>query len=376
MNILTKLIMILALVTVSVQGRERKDNRKTKDGASDDKGIDGVYVLCEEVKGFSGETLELKNGKFRYWFYTDYIVVGDKQPQYPLKGAYSVEGNTLVLNNKEIHSPQRTLDIINGVRVLWRDDGLKAWKKDRILHPYGVLIYAGKTNKAGANFRKKPSIKLLHTKEHLNAKKRRYEQRYNDAPEIVQPYFRALTLKNDPKKKKYVAMVKEARKKLNPKLINALVPMLSYEHPYDEVAGRLIRGIFTDCSYHLANDLPPFAKTDAGRIKAYNVLIDAMTQIKDETTLKEVVDKFLDMFEINRMLLQIPEANIKFDIEFKGGGGLWKTGELSFKEGVPSDGWKKELPLIITKCQEWFRKKIDNKFGPKAKKEFKVEKDK
>src|SRR5262245_60601952 len=47
-------------------------------------GIEGTYCTAHEIAGFSGSVLELKAGKFRYWFYSD---VGDgAAPKYPVSG--------------------------------------------------------------------------------------------------------------------------------------------------------------------------------------------------------------------------------------------------------------------------------------------------
>ena len=61
--------------------------------------VDGLYSLCAEVAGFSGETLELKDGKFRYWFYTDMHVVGAKEIKFPLTGKFKIEGRRVILSS-------------------------------------------------------------------------------------------------------------------------------------------------------------------------------------------------------------------------------------------------------------------------------------
>jgi hypothetical protein len=54
---------------------------------------EGVYSMCDEVAGYSGEVVELKDGMFRYWFYSD--VNNGQEPEYPLSGNYKVSGDTL-----------------------------------------------------------------------------------------------------------------------------------------------------------------------------------------------------------------------------------------------------------------------------------------
>ena len=120
--------------------------------------VDGVYSLCEEVSGFSGEILELRNGTFRYWFYSD--VVTGHEPTYPLTGSYGLSGSTLTLGHSDIYSNNRTLDVVNGVPVIWRNDGLAAWTKDRKIHAYAVLIKVDGVIEASPRL-KRPSIALI-----------------------------------------------------------------------------------------------------------------------------------------------------------------------------------------------------------------------
>jgi len=124
-------------------------------------GIEGTYCTAHEIAGFSGTVLELKAGKFRYWFYSD---VGDGQPKYPIAGAYLFQDGKLTLNHE--HVPQQIwfADLVNGVPVLWRPDGLKSWQQDKRIHDYGVLIKVegGVTN---ADTVARPSIKVLYAAE-------------------------------------------------------------------------------------------------------------------------------------------------------------------------------------------------------------------
>jgi peptidoglycan/xylan/chitin deacetylase (PgdA/CDA1 family) len=52
--------------------------------------IDGVYHLHN---GYQSETLELRDGHFRYWFWTD---CGAKSGDLPLEGRYTIRNNDIV----------------------------------------------------------------------------------------------------------------------------------------------------------------------------------------------------------------------------------------------------------------------------------------
>src|SRR5262245_64929390 len=58
--------------------------------------IEGVYHLHN---GYQSETLELRNGHFRYWFWTD---AGVRRGHLPVEGTYSVNESTLFLKRDDI----------------------------------------------------------------------------------------------------------------------------------------------------------------------------------------------------------------------------------------------------------------------------------
>lgn len=99
---------------------------------------EGVYATPDEISGFSGTTLELKNGKFRYWFYSD--VRTSDEPKYPITGKYEFQDGKLILNNK-LNQKVWFVDVVNNIPVLWRNDALKIWKQERKIYDYGVLIW-------------------------------------------------------------------------------------------------------------------------------------------------------------------------------------------------------------------------------------------
>jgi hypothetical protein len=99
---------------------------------------EGVYTTCKEIAKYTNETVELKNGKFRYWFYSD--VHTGTSIAYPLSGEYRISGSTLILDHPDIHDAKRTIAKIKGIDILWRRDGLDLWQKEGKSKPYAVLI--------------------------------------------------------------------------------------------------------------------------------------------------------------------------------------------------------------------------------------------
>lgn len=125
-------------------------------------GVEGTYCTAHEIAGFSGTVLELKAGKFRYWFYSD--VGGGQEPKYPVVGPYSLQDGKLTLDHAHVSQDTWQADVINGIPVLWRPDGLKSWQQNKRIYDYGVLIKVeGKVTNEDSVAR--PSIKVLYDAE-------------------------------------------------------------------------------------------------------------------------------------------------------------------------------------------------------------------
>jgi hypothetical protein len=129
-----------------------------QDGPAKTPGLEGVYCTPAEIGGFSGTVLEIKAGKFRYWFYSD--VSGGDTPKYPLTGEYTHQDGKLILNNAQAER-EWSSDVLNGIPVLLRPDALKIWREQRKIYDYGVLIRVeGTVNNDGEIAR--PSVKILY----------------------------------------------------------------------------------------------------------------------------------------------------------------------------------------------------------------------
>jgi hypothetical protein len=311
---------------------------------------EGVYSLCEEVAGYSGEVLELRDGKFRYWFYSD--VGTDKEPTYPLSGTYAVSGTTLTLDNKEIYKRERTIAVVNGVNVLWRSDGLKLWTDDKRIHPYSVLIHMpGKRD--GSAVETRPSIKRLYTKEMLDREKKEYEERYQDRPEEVRVLLRARTKEGDPNMDTYKKEILRARAPLDPKLLAQLVGLLRHDCSDSIEAGSILKDLFQEG--WLIKDPPPFMADAASKKKAFESLIEALSAAPDRWALEHTTILFLRITGVGKIDLPIPETGHRIRLEcLPNDGGRYDC------QGTTTDDiyWVKSISKIVPVCQKWMREQL------------------
>lgn len=116
--------------------------------------VEGVYVTTSEIRGYTGTILELQEGRFRYWFYSD---VGGGDKEYPETGTYSVEGDTVYLSNREAW----TIGNVGSLPVLWRDDALEEWQENGRIYDYGILVQTTGPVPANSWEVERPSIDVV-----------------------------------------------------------------------------------------------------------------------------------------------------------------------------------------------------------------------
>ena len=90
------------------------------------KPCDGVYFTWT---GFETTVIELKQGRFRYWFASD--DKGSEEPAYPLSGTFTTSGNTITLKHPQVYRSEWVSQIVEDAFTLWLPEGIKAYRKDK-----------------------------------------------------------------------------------------------------------------------------------------------------------------------------------------------------------------------------------------------------
>ena len=133
------------------------------DKAVADKGIwigsiDGVYMTCDEVSGFAGITLELDNGKFRMWRYSDVVPHNSEQPSC---GTFTCAGTQVRFQTAPSQTRTWILEDVYGVSAIWTPEALEAWHSNkRILNRYQVLFKTN-ANRVQDSMPVRPSIEAI-----------------------------------------------------------------------------------------------------------------------------------------------------------------------------------------------------------------------
>ncbi len=311
--------------------------------------FDGVYSLCEDVAGETREVLELKEGHFRYWFSGD-LDFGTKTA-YPIAGTYEMRGRQLVFNGPKEHLDERTVDTLNDVSILWRQDGLALWEKERRIKPYAVLIRIPGA-KDGERISARPALAVLYTKELKDREKREYEERFKDLPAEVRILLRARTEKDDPRMKGYISEIRNARIQPDPKVLAQIVALLAEESAESSIARRILEDLFL--STDLCEEAPPFTKDEKEIKKALEALIDALSHATDRNALELTIMVWLQVAHVREMELSIPDAGVELYIAVSAEG----RKRIS-STGPPGDSrWRAAVSKLVPECQKWMREHL------------------
>ena len=323
--------------------------------ASEPPPVEGVYLTCEEVSIFFSEVLELRNGKFRYWMYSDAHMQGTKESEYPISGNYSVTGDILTLENKNVTTNIRTRDFINDTAILWRDDGLKHWKEKGEYYPYAVLIRVG-DGPYDPEIHERSSIKRLYSKEKLKEEASAYEAKYPDVPACVALLLRARRTKGFSDLEAYKAELRRVRAEIGPEVVTALVKLLGAvpTSPHELYAEHILSDLYLPT--RLIPEAPQFAVSQEQTLRVIGLLIDALPYAKDRRALGMALQIFLKAAKLQRIDLDLASigAHVKLDT----------SDDTVFRDFTPLNADAIDahmLRAIAAACQSWCREQIREK---------------
>ena len=123
---------LIRLMREHVAGYEGKDPRV----GPMESPREGVFQFRN--RAFSGLVLELRQGRFRYWFFSD--VPCKDTPRYPVEGTYTTQGPVISLLHPHRLVQKKWIFLeLDGKPSLWRPSALEYWVESEMLSAYGVL---------------------------------------------------------------------------------------------------------------------------------------------------------------------------------------------------------------------------------------------
>jgi hypothetical protein len=118
-------------------------------------GRPGSQVFKMPQGFFMSETLELKKGRFRYWFSSDMVVRGG--PKYPIEGSCVWQGDGLILSSGKTFKARQ----INGDLTLFWPQAVEYWDRQQLIS--GHILLPVESIGSGA-----PALNIFFTKEQLD----------------------------------------------------------------------------------------------------------------------------------------------------------------------------------------------------------------
>jgi hypothetical protein len=315
-----------------------------------------IYMTCREVRGFAGNRLALRWGRFWYSSYSD---AGEDQE---FSGTYATNGNAMTFT-PELIKGAWVMDRMNGVPVLWRYDGWELWKKDSRIHPYGVLIRAHGLIPFVDPPR--PSIYSLYSPAMFVRERKEYEERFSEQPAQVRSLMRLATTKGTmpgaaelKNRDEYKVELLKARETISPDLIRPLIVLLGHEDTEVRFpAERILLEIYG--LGRILKEEPPFMRSNAERDHALTLLVDALVLAKDRNTLIHTLGIFLRASGVGTMDVPIPEVGVRIRIEIGSSGWQDRSSNLE-RSAVQPEHWKweKEMTMIVAACQKWMMEQV------------------
>lgn len=188
-----------------------------------------------------------------------------------------------------------------------------------------------------------------------------YETRYNDLPSPVRDVLRVHTARGDPQMDAYIQALHEIRSNPSQDLINQLVQLMSRDTPYNITTSSILEAIYTRSAFF---DVPRFRESVEEYRGALDVLINALGQARDRNALMDALLVFLRASAVNRMILDLPEQNVRIDLQIRLNGYTDGSGPIEPLQNTPSrPDWREEISYIAPPCQEWCRRALSEQFA-------------
>jgi hypothetical protein len=321
-----------------------------------------TYMTCREIAPYFEETLELRWGRFKYWSSSD--ADDGRGPTYPLRGSYVTNGDTIALQCEGIPSDyaSRTLDRINGVPVLWRKDGLAAWRNQREIFPYGVLI---RTSISFIPFMPapRPTIRILGAPDSSGIHNSPEHERSATVVSEVELLLDLSRMGESDsseeyleRRRRYKLEIQKIRINLTPKIVSQLIGCMDAKNSRSAEADRALADLFLG----FGKDQESRAgDKEEDRARRLEMLIDSLAFARDRQALEKALITLLRFENIQTISLEIPRAGVRLRIEVYKGILTMGSGNLegSLKQPI-SPNWEAEISDITSACQDWLRQRI------------------
>lgn len=325
-------------------------------------GLDGIYTtpktfineLGVEAQGFgwSYYVLELQDDHFKLWSFGCV-----QMHENPINGKFSQdEGDCIELDTKEpaIVEKRYVATTIKGIAGIWPEQQLQAWKDGEFPTTLPILVRVAdgpSGEKLDQTKFKYPPVTALFdkaaAKRFWDKEKQTYKARYMDVPQPLRTLLRQHSNRDDGKMAAYRKLILEQQAELDEELVKQLLAETG-KGVSTVVGAMVLKDLFGHGS--LFTNQPAFAKNDASKRAALQILANAMPLAKNSQTLDAALLTFLrstGLHEIDHTCSDGTQVILR-----------WKkngttTQSYTFSEVVSAD------------CQSWANERLTELFGAK-----------
>lgn len=328
--------------------------------ADDMANLDGIYTESRTLINEQGQevralqydhaVLELQGDRFKFWHFSD--VIG--ATKFPISGKWSRKGESIELDSDALASfPRRYVaTTINGVSGIWAEEKLQAWKEGKYptMVPILVRVADGPTgDELDQKAFKFPSVTALFdkaaAKQLWEKEKKKHDVRYMDVPEPLRNVLREHSNRDDGDMADYQKLLVEQQKKLDAKLVKQLLGETG--KGVSIVVGPMVLHDLYGCGPF--SDKPAFAKNNATKRAALQVLVDAIPQAKNSHALNAALLVFLRTSGLKQIEHTCTDGT-KVMLR-------WEKGKTTTKSYRFSE-------TVSTDCQRWASERLAELFGP------------
>jgi len=303
----------------------------------------GFYTQGSDSDGafFAYEILELRDGRYNYWYFTDAIEAG--APKYPITGPYSIDGRTLKLQDhgEKILEPLRILAEVNGVRIIRNRSAQSYWDEERALSTGETLLQTKDIQDAKSEHpypKKRESLKPLQTAIDDPV----YQGRFNDLPEPSRTLFRAYSEREDRDRVKFFSELDQFLRRPSATIYEQLLTVLSSEN---EFRSRRAEKILAHLLRANRKQIEPF--------------IAAIPFAKVKSSVETALFLFMTEMRLKTCDLEIPEGGVHIHLELLKYDQQNRQSRVLLKSPPTREDWSDKIELITPKCQQWCREQVD-----------------
>jgi hypothetical protein len=313
---------------------------------------EGIYSTGEEVKQFSVECLELRDGRFRYWRSSDVKTKGQDDAPFPWTGTYAIAKDRISFVCADHRIADRIIDTINAIPVLLTEQASKRWKEATRISSYGTLLYMpGASDEVVGNVF--PKIKSLYDERLSKIEAAAQSERLNAVPPKARELLELMTgLEVDGAQLR--RLIDAQRERPETELVGQLVSQLGSDAPYHAESLSLLERIYLK---NWRDEKEPLFKSKPDTLQqALQALNTALPGVRDRAGVTHCLRLFMSAANVARAELPVSGTGVRLDLKI----GADTTFTDNSAAPINDPHLRASITPVVKACQEWMTQQARN----------------